>query len=166
MATLPPMQVYDFETQFEMGVQAWLLVNGVNEVKKQREDKIDTDGGKKTLRTPRVEARCLFQGFGPNEHYHIGTDNRRWLDIGKGTLYLKIVTRRDEKDQIHSALRGLCRYLMQQVPQISAMLKYHKVEKMIEQNSTVTLEADKNHDVSALSFDVWLRIRPEHFPTS
>jgi len=45
-------------------------------------------------------------------------------------------------------------------------MKYHIVEKMIESTSTITFEADKMHDVSALSFPVTLRIRSEFFPVS
>lgn len=164
---LPPMQIYAFEDELEKAVQSFLLMNGVNEVSKQREDRLNLDGKVHTLRTPRVQAQCVFHGFGPNEHYYVvPSTGIRWLDIGKGTLYLKVVTRREVNEQSHAALRGLCRYLMQQVQKISTLLKYHIVEKMIEQSCTLSFDPDRIHDISALSFDVWLRIRNSNFPTS
>lgn len=163
---LPRMEIYQFEDQLEQAVQAWLLKNGVNDVSKQRDFPVKLeDGTTQILKTPRVEAKLLFGGFGQNEHYHVNAAGR-WLDIAVGTLYLKVVTRRSGSEPSHSYLRGLCRYLMQQASQISGLMKYHQIEKIIEQPSTVTFEADKLHDHSALSFQVWLRIRSEFFPVS
>jgi hypothetical protein len=162
--SLPPMQIYQFEDQLEQAVSAWLLKNGVNDVSKQRDMPVKLeDGTVQNLKTPRVVPKVLFGGFGQNEHYYINSVGR-WLDIGVGTLYLKIVTRRDTSEPTHAYLRGLCRYLMQQASQITGLLKYHQIEKIIEQQSTASLGADKLHDLSSLSFQTWLRIRPEFFP--
>lgn len=166
--TLPQhLEIYEFEDQWEMAVQTWLLQNGVNDPKKQKEygHKLE-DGSIKHLKTPRVEVRYLNTGFAQNEHYYCGTVSR-WLDITAGTTYLKIVTRRsDTSYQEHRRLRSLCRYLMQWAPNLTALMTYHEVEKIIESQSAITLEADRLHDLSSLSFQTWLRIQPQYFPTT
>jgi hypothetical protein len=161
------MEIYQFEDEYERAVAAWLLANGVNDPKVQRQDDIKLeDGSKRTLTTPRVEVKFMCSGL-TREHYHVVTQTgATWLDFADGVLYLKIVTRRDVKEPSHSYLRGLCRYAMQFASSISGKMKYHKIEKVLESSSTSTMEADKNHDVSALSFNTTLRIRPEFFPTS
>lgn len=165
--SLPPMQIYQFEDEFERAVQTILTQNGVNDVKKQREHKIKLeDGSIQTLKAPRMEVKYLNGGFAQSEHQFITPDGKRWLDLASGIVYLKIVTRRDVVEPSHAYLRGLGRYVMQQAITISGLMKYHIVEKMMEQSSTVTFEADKIHDTSALSFNVWLRIRNTWFPTS
>lgn len=162
----PPIQIYQFEDEFERAVVALLFKNGVNDPAKQRDYPIKLeDGTPAKLKTPRVEVKLLNGGFATIEHYYVNNIGK-WLDIAAGTVYLKVVTRRDASEPSHSYLRGLCRYVMQQVPAISAVMKYHLVEKMIETQSTATFEADKLHDVSALSFQVWLRIRNTFFPTT
>lgn len=164
---LPPMEIYQFEDQFERAVAAILLKNGVNDPAKQWDMPINLeDGTVAHLKTPRVEVKFQNGGLAPKEHYYIAANGVPWLDLADGTMYLKIVTRRATPEPSHAYLRGLCRYVMQQVPAISAVMKYHLVEKMIEAASTVTFEADKLHDVSALSFPVTLRIRNEWFPVS
>lgn len=162
----PNMRIYMFEDEFEKAICSHLIANGVNDPKKQREHKLDADGSVVPLKTPRVETKFLGGGF-TREHYWVNTSTgERWLDIFSGVLYLKIVTRRDEKETSHSYLRALCRWLMQQVSTISAKMNLHQIEKMLEQSSAITFEADKIHDVSTLSFQVDLRIRPTAFPQS
>lgn len=165
--SLPRMEIYAFEDSLERATAAWLLANGVNDPAKQRDNPIKLeDGTPVTLKTPRVEVKFLCGGF-PREHYFVVPQTQvRWLDIASGTLYLKIVTRRDKLEPSHAYLRGLCRYLMQQVTEISSKMTYHIIEKMLEQSSTVAFEADKLHDVSALSFQTDIRIRTGAFPTT
>jgi hypothetical protein len=163
---MPPMQIYQFEEELERATAAWLLANGINDPKKQRDHNFKLeDGTPVTLITPRVEVKFLCGGFGANEHYHCNSGGT-WLDIASGTLYLKIVTRRDAPEPSHSYLRGLCRYLMQSASQITGRMKYHIIEKILEQSSTVAFDADKLHDVSSLSFQTSIRIRSEWFPVT
>lgn len=162
--SLPSMQIYQFEDELERAVTAWLQKNGVNDPAKQRDMPVKLeDGTPLTLKTPRVEAKFLNGGMASKEHYYVNAVGK-WLDLADGTFYLKVVTRRDASEPTHGYLRGLCRYLMQQVPSITALLKYHKIEKLIEAQSTITFEADKLHDLSALSFQTTMRIRSEFFP--
>jgi hypothetical protein len=150
----------------ETAVSAWLMENGINDPKKQQDSSTDVDGKKITLKTPRVEVKFLSSGL-TREHYYVNqTTRNRWLDMADGVLYLKIVTRRQDSDPSHSILRGTCRYLMQFASSISGKMVNHVIEKIIEASSTITVEADKNHDVSALSFPTTLRILPAAFPTT
>jgi len=172
-AILPNPLAYAFEDAVEQAAQSWLIANGLKNVDRQR--------GNDSLPTPRVECHALFGGFQQNEHYYISpaawaanvaagldmskpSNQPRWLDIGVGQLILKVVTRRDDKDMTHPMLRGTCRFLMQNADAISNKMTLHAVEKIIESTSTATYEDDKTHDVSALSFAVWLRILPAAFP--
>ena len=165
--SLPPMQIYQFDDELERATSAWLLKNGVNDPVKQRDWNIKLeDGTPLTLKVPRVETKVLFSGFGRKHYFVVPQTGVPWLDLADGITYLKVVTRRDDKESSHAYLRGLCRYLMQQVPSITPLLKYHKIEEMFETQSTVTFEADRLHDVSALSFQTTLRIRNEFFPTT
>lgn len=171
MATLA--ELYMFEDVIEKAVSLWLESNGINDPAKQQDSRIDDNGSVITLKTPRVEVKALFSGGFKREHYYVNqSTNERWLDIGDGITYVKIVTRRPgdrsggQESPSHSHLRGLCRGLMQKVQSISSKMTCHKIEKMIETQSSITVEADKNHDVSALSFETSLRILPQHFPTS
>lgn len=165
--SLPPMEIYAFEDEFQRAAETILRKNGVNDVSKQQDSPVKLDDGTTlTLKTPRAEVKFLNGGMAPKEHYFIASNNVRWLDFADGIAYVKIVTRRSSKDSSHAYLRGLCRYAMQQVQEISAVMKYHLIEKMIETSSTVSFEADKIHDVSALSFNLTLRIRNTWFPTS
>lgn len=160
------MQIYQFEDELEKAVATILLKNGINDVTKQRDYKIKLeDGTVRTLKTPRVEPKYLCEGLNTLEHYYlVGTT--KWLDFAVGTLYLKVITRRDIAEPSHAYLRGLCRYLMQFATAITGAMKYHQIEKIIETQSTTTFEADKLHDVSALTFRTTLRVRGEWFPTS
>jgi hypothetical protein len=158
-----PMECFQFEDQLERAVASILLKNGVNDVAKQRDSQVELPDGKKmTLKTPRVEAKYLSAGLS-RKHYHPASG---MPDLSDGILYLKIITRRDVAEPSHAYLRGLCRYLMLFVSDISAVMKFHKIEEMFETQSTTSFEADKNHDVSALTFQTCLRIRSEWFPTS
>lgn len=167
MPAVPPMEVFQFEDQLEAGVNAYLRSKGVNDVSKQRDYKIEfkgEDGNTQiaTLKTPRVEPSFISAGCG-RKHYHAASG---LPDLWDGTLYLKIVTRRDGSEPTHKTLRSLCRYVMLFVSDISALMKFHKIEEMFEIQSSKSFDADKLHDVSALSFQTCLRIRPEFLPTS
>jgi hypothetical protein len=161
----PNVKIYCFEDQLEGAVKAWLLKNGLNEVNKQQDDPITIDGKKYTLKTPRVEVRFNFAGFS-TEHYHINQSTKEtWLDIGYGTLYLKIVTRRDG-NVTHTMLRGTCRWLMQNRGSIGDYLEFHTLEKILEKDSSISFVADEMHDVSVLQFDVKMSIKPSKFPST
>jgi len=162
---LPPMQIYAFEDELERAVNSVLLANGVNDPSKQRDWKVDIDGTPMALKTPRVQVQFINGGFANREHYYVNSSGR-WLDFADGIMYLKIVTRREDGEVSHAALRGLCRYVMQQVSAISAAMKYHLIEKMIETQTAISFDNDRLHDVSALSYQTTLRIRPEWFPVS
>lgn len=163
---MPDLEIYKFRKWWESAVTSWLLKNGVNDPARQREDKIDLEGKKVTLKTPRVEVKWLGGGFSRELYFVVPQTNLRWLNIYSGTGYLKIVTRRGDPKQDHEAIEALCRYLMQQVSQITAFMKYHRIEKMLEQQQSVTFDNETLHDVSALSFQTDIRIRQEFFPTS
>ena len=160
MTNEPNPAVYYFEDAVEKAVQGWLAQNGVNDPAKQRDEKLDGQ----TLVTPRVEVKSIFGGFEQNEHYYIRSDGQRWLDIGAGQLYLKIVTRREAGESAHSILRGQCRALIQQAAAISALMPLHWVEKIIEQPTAINFDEERKHDISAISFQIWIRIRPTSFP--
>lgn len=165
--SLPRMEIYAFEDELERATAAWLLQNGVNDPKKQRDNPIKLeDGTPVTLKTPRVEIKFMCAGFPRELYYIVPQTSLRWLHIASGTLYLKIITRRTDSEPSHAKLRGLCRYLMQQAGEISAKMQFHIIEKILEQSSTAAFEADKLHDVSSLSFQTDIRIRPGAFPTS
>lgn len=158
-----PVEVFQFEDEFERAVAAVLLKNGVNDVAKQRDSQFElADGKKMTLKTPFVSPQFRCSGL-TKKHYHPASG---YPDFADGILILKIVTRRDVAEPSHAYLRGLCRREMLFVSEISAVMKYHKIEEMFETQSTTSFEADKLHDVSALSFQTTLRIRPEWFPVS
>jgi hypothetical protein len=164
--SLPNMEIYKFGKWWQTSVMSWLQQNGINDVKKQKDSSIDlADGKTATLKTPRVEAKWLGGGFARELYYVVPQTSQRWLNIYSGIGYLKIVTRRGESET-HDSLEALCRYLMQQVTEISSKMNYHVIEKMLEQSSTISFEADKNHDVSSLSFQTDIRIRTGAFPTT
>lgn len=154
-----PITVYDFEGALESAVCAYLTANGINDPKKQR--------GNDLLMTPRVEVKFQFGGF-PTKHEHVVSTTLRYFDIGHGTLYLKIVTRRDDADQNHSALRSMCRWLMQPSCRqpITDKMEFHLLEDITETASTITFAADENHDVSALAFEVRVRVVAASFPST
>jgi len=155
-------KIYAFEDALETAVQGWLSKNGVNDPKKQMHE--DVDG--RTLTTPRVETKSSFAGSS-REHYYVRqTDGARWPDMADGTLYLKIVTKREAGDVTHAMLRGQCRGLMQFAAEISALMPLHQVEKILEQSTAVNFDADRKYDLSSLSFDFTLRIRSTAFPTT
>lgn len=161
MTDEPNPNVYWFEDALETACQGWLTANGINDPAKQRDEKIEGQ----TLTTPRVECKCIFGGFDQNEHYYVRqSDGARWLDIGAGQLFVKIVTRREPGDSTHSILRGMCRQLMQHADEISALMPLHQIEKIIEQPTAVNIDDSRKHDISALGFAVWLRIRSTAFP--
>lgn len=152
----PNPQIYCFEDELEKSVCAWLVENGINDPKKQRSND--------NLLTPTVEVRFLFNGF-VSEHYWINqTTKERWLDLGAGTLYLKVVTRRDDADQVHAKIRGTCRWLMQNRDKISGKMTLHRVDKIVEQASGVTFDNASKHDISSLSFAINMSILPAAFP--
>lgn len=158
----PNPEIYFFEDKLEEAVQAHLLANKITNGVKQRDDAKDADGKKAPLETPRVEVKVLFQGF-PTEHVWISPTNERWLDIGYGQMLLKIVTRRDGPKS-HAYYRGMCRWLMQNRGVISAKLTFHILEKIVEQSTTISISGDETHDISVLSFNVAMKIKPTSFP--
>lgn len=151
-------QIYAFEDALEKAVGGWLAKNGINDPVKQRDEKADGSA----LKTPRVEVKAIFGGY-PSEHYFVNAAGNRWLDIGAGTLFLKVVTRREPGEISHAMLRGQCRGVMQFAAEISALMPLHKIEKIIEQPTAINIDEERKHDISALQFSVWQRIRPEAF---
>ncbi len=160
----PNIQIYFFEDAMEAAVQAHLLANGINDVRKQRDDVIDIDGKKLTLKAPRVECKFVYQGFSTEKVWVNQTTKEQWLSTGYGQLILKVVTRRDQSDPTHAWMRGMCRWLMQNRTLINGFMPLHYLEKIIEQSSTISFQADEMHDASAMSFNVAITIKPSSFP--
>jgi len=155
-------KLYAYEDALETAVNGWLSKNGVNDPKKQMQEEV----GDVTLTTPRVETKSSFAGSA-REHYYVRqTDGARWLDMADGTLYLKIVTKREAGEVTHAMLRGQCRGLMQFAAEISALMPLHQIEKIIEQSTGVNFDSDRLYDISSLSFQFTLRIRASAFPTT
>lgn len=152
-------EIYAFEDAMETAVESWLLANGINDPAKQQ--------GEGLLVTPRVEIKFLSSGFAGREHYYNPSQGVRWLDIAGGLLILKIVTQRTGgvRSKEHASLRGGCRWLMQHANELSDRMPLHRIEKIIESQNSISFQDDQNHDISALGFDVAIRIRPEAFPT-
>jgi len=163
---MPNLEIYKFAKWWQIAVMSWLQQNGINDVKKQRDSSISlADGKTETLKVPRVEAKWNGGGFSRELYYVVPQTSQRWLHIYSGTGFLKIVTKRGNTEE-HETLEALCRYLMQEVAQISSKMTYHIIEKMIEQGSIPSFEGDKNHDLSTIQFQTDIRIRTGAFPTS
>lgn len=141
------------DNALEQACTAHASNNGLNRSKKQQ------DGG--LLVSNRVEFKAAPGGWGPNSNSpHLWTDGSgvRWPDTVTGKLYARCVTVRSDPDQDHSKLRATVRMIFQSCSALSALMTYHKCEKMIESQSTPEFNNDKDEDISSLSFDYVLRI--------
>jgi len=145
-------KIHHWESALNVAVASHLSANGISDPKKQR------DTGE--LVTPRAEIKSGFQGYGPNQppHRWIHPDKTLWPDTRKGTLAIRAVTRRGEKGQDHDGTVGTIRSLLQSCSALSGKMELHKVEKIIEMDSTPTTAPDEHHDATLLTFEVTMRI--------
>jgi hypothetical protein len=160
MAYTVNYEIYQFEDAIETAVASHLLANGVNDQQKQRD--IQTPDGKTTgLKSPRVEVKVIWNGFGTERgvRYWINqSDKTKWPDCGDGKLYLTIVTRRGAEDQSHARLRGTCRGLMQSCSALNGRMALHSIEWLREAGNTPEVRNAEHHDVSVMAFDFRIRI--------
>lgn len=152
-------QIYAYEDALELAVAGWLSKNGINDPRTQRNEQQDGS----TLPTPRVEVKALFGDMQSREHYYIRPDGMRWIDMSDGTLWLKVVTRREPGEIKHSMLRGQARGLMQFAKNISSLMPLHNIQKIIEQPSAINVDEARKHDITGLQFAVTLQINPAAF---
>lgn len=145
----PRVEIFQFEKQVLIGIAAYFLANGINDPKKQQDEK--------ELMTPRVECRYVWGGY--TEHFWLRPSvTEKWFDLGSGTLFTKVITRRNDKDQDHHGMLGLVRSLFVDCAEPSAFMTWHRFERMVEGQSTPTIQSGDYSDETTLSFDTRLQI--------
>lgn len=165
--TIPNLAVYDFEGQLENAFACALRAGGYI-------PEVDTQGGSAVMQTPRIEGKLVTAEVNETHRVTIGTNQyaTRW----DGVLYVKVVTERStgagfsfgqslkarEKHRLTvAATRWTALYPAEH---LQPYLKLHSLVYIREIGTNPTIEADKNWDLSALTFRIVIAILPSALP--
>jgi hypothetical protein len=158
MSFTPDFHCYDFEGEMEKAASVFLVSNGINDPKKQR------DSG--DIKTPHVGVQFVFGGFS-SRHVYVDQDTKeKFPNLASGKLYLKVLTNRDNPEpgnepENHGRIRAQLRWLMQNAQGISDLMEFHVLTELVESGSTPEIVTDRNFDITRLSFDAMVSIRSE-----
>ena len=156
--------LFNFEDLIESAAKAVLTaasISGLNIYSQQ--DVLD-------VATPAVSLQFTVRGA--VEHYGFRSDGERFVDLWEGTLEACIETDRAKAragaSQGHAALRAECRRHLSSIAAWNAVaavsLPYHVIWKVLEGASTPKIEADKDRDISVISFNIMFGVRPGAWP--
>lgn len=168
--------IFMVEYWLNIGVSAHLRASGLIDLAKQK----DQNG----LTTPRVEVKTLWSGWSA---HRLPLPSGTWFDISRpAKLALKVVTKRTDDSSYHDRTVGTIRYLMNLIFEtpgytpplpgqssssgtpltLSDRLPYHRLASLVDAGATPSFVGNEMQDVTALSFDFVIQIRPSAFPQS
>ena len=160
MSMAPDIQtVYEFEDQIEPAVAAFLnSLTGAT---------VEIQQGSDNLQTPFFEVQLVMGQ--DKEHYQpvVRTDTTPDLrnDLWDASLRVTLVTNRQLNQSQHRKLRGQARASLYNFNNWQASaLPYHELKWIKSASSTPTVQEGENFDVSQMTFDILIGIRPGAWP--
>ena len=118
--------------------------------------------GSEDIRTPAVELQVNIGT--PIGHVHV-EDSSVVYDSFNGTLNATIVSNRTINDSNHSNLVTDVYYYLGDIEAYNSILPYHGLLMMKPNGYAVNVQADENTDISAVTFDFIIYIKPESWPS-
>lgn len=154
-------QLYDFESNIELGIKAILempLADGGFDLRVYRQ----TDGD--TVQHPYVAIQLVLGSALDHPIETPGGGKRN--DVWESTLKTQIVTERIRTTNQHSLYRQRCRkaFYAFRTTFTEEALPYYQVLNMFESGSTPTVRGDNNEDISDLNWYLRFAIRPRAWP--
>lgn len=156
--TIPNLAVYDFEGQLENAFACALRSGGYI-------PEVDTQGGSAVMQTPRIEGKLVTAEVNETHRVTVGTNQyaTRW----DGVFYIKVVTERTSDALLkkhRKAIAGVRWTALYPAEHLQPYLKLHSLVYIREIGTNPTIEADKNWDLSALTFRIVIAILPSALP--
>lgn len=149
--------LYQFEDAIESAVKTLFTNNSITAYR-QRDNN--------TRVTPAVDIQ--FSTGAATEHLGYTCDGKLRPDTWNGSLQIRIVTTRSKNDASHSTLRGKIRNLLYSFEDnlTRTLLPHHSIARVMETGTTPQIEADEDHDISSISFNLVFAIRPDAWPVA
>lgn len=148
-------QLYDFESNIELGIKA--VLEGFDlRVFRQ------TDGD--TVTHPYVAVQLVLGSA--LDHPVEAPDGTVRNDVWESTLKTQIVTERTRTTNQHSLYRQRCRKAFYDFRRTftEAALPWYQITNMFESGSTPTIATENNEDISDLNWYLRFQIRPRAWP--
>lgn len=146
--------IYDYETAIESAVLSALDGAGIN---------TSIQRGATSMVTPFASLQ-MSVGSGI-EHYHTFISKEKRPDIFTGVIAIQVATNRTQNDANHGTDLAVVRELMYRWREtINPNLLYHKLLHLLEGGTALTVDEEKNLDISTINFAVQFAIRTDAWP--
>ena len=162
---LPNPLIYDFEGQFEDAFVAGFSSEAVQQVAQQQSTvKLITPGYQcKFMSGAQEQESYIVPNTGTAAPNSAWSYQNRW----KGTLFIKVVTNRlnDRGIKIHRTARATLRLMMiNYQTTVNPFLKFISIVQSLESSTQADIVPEKDHDISAIAFNVFFSIKNSAFP--